>query len=49
MTIVNISSGIDVLYDLIIIGLGPVGSAATILMAEAGLKVAGLGLAESRV
>ena len=30
----------DSLYDLIIIGLGPVGSTAAILLAEAGMKVA---------
>ena len=41
MTIVNNSSGKnDSLYDLIIIGLGPTGCTAAILMAEAGLKVA---------
>jgi len=40
MTIVNIYRDIDSHYDLIIIGLGPVGCAAAILLAEAGLKVA---------
>jgi 3-(3-hydroxy-phenyl)propionate hydroxylase len=41
MTVVNKSPNKNKgpLYDLIIIGLGPVGSTAAILMAEAGLKV----------
>ena len=40
MTAVNSSLNIDTPYDLIIIGLGPVGSTAAILLAEAGMKVA---------